>query len=165
MTARTAGAVLVMLAGVWCGMLQGAALRRSLARQEGFARMLEGISYELTRFRTPLPELFAVLSERMDGAAGRVCLHTAEALGAGAGFSAAWTEALSGLPGEERDVLLSLAPVLGRYGAEEQSAAVEGALCRMEALCAAARPALREKCRVRLGVCAAAGAVLAVMLF
>lgn len=128
--------------------------------------MLSMMEFELARFKTPLPELFTVLETELDREAAALCR------GVGAGlsrlgerdFSALWAEGLSALPEEEERILRSLGSVLGRYGAEEQTRAVE--LCRrkMELARDEARMQAREKGRVYIALSAAGGAMLSVLL-
>ena len=72
--------------------------------------------------------------------------------------------ALGELPDRERDILLPLGQVLGRYGAQEQMRALT--LCRrdMERARDEARARVRERGSVYAGLSAAAGAICAVLL-
>ena len=128
--------------------------------------MLTLLEFELGRFRTPLPELFEKLSAQLDGEAADLCRRVRKGLD-GLGrreVDEIWREALGALPVRERRILLPLGTVLGRYGAEEQLAAVSACRAEMDRARAAAEDALRERGRMYIGVPAAGAAVLAVLL-
>ena len=161
---RLLGGALLAVTGLWCGLLASAQLRRSAARCADWCGMLELISFELNRFRTPLPELFASLAERLTGPPGALCSRAAAGLQAGLGFRAVWRGALHDLPAAEREILLPLGEVLGSFGAEEQTAGLDAALFRMRSLERERTEALRDRTRVCVGVCSAGGLLLAVLL-
>lgn len=162
---RMLGAVLIVLAGVLMGIQRAAAFRRTVQDRTALCRMLEGLSYELGRFRTPLPEAFTTLCARSEGAAVSLCRAVSERLnGEQAAFSAAWAEGVSLLPPREREVLAPLGDILGRYGTEEQLPALERCLREMEELLTEGRERLRERSGVCVGLWAAAGLMAAVVL-
>lgn len=161
---RLLGGGLLAGAGLWCGILAAAQLRRSAARCGSLCGMLELIAFEIARFRTPLPELFASLSERLTGPPGALCSRAAAGLQAGLSFRAVWRGALHDLPAAEREILLPLGDVLGSFGAEEQTAGLDAALFRMRALERERTAALRDRTRVCVGVCSAGGLLMAVLL-
>lgn len=159
------GALLLTAAGLCFGIL---ASRRSYARLElcrSLCQMLRLISFQLERFLTPLPELFAALSEQVSGGAGALCAVVAAALeDSGTSFADLWVGALETLPAREQEILLPLGHVLGRYAAAEQVAAVTAALDGMTALEDSLSKQLGEKSRVYIGLSTAGGAMLAVLL-
>lgn len=157
------GGCLLAWAGVWSGLMAAGRLAASVSRCGDWCRMLEILSFELTRFRTPLPELFGSLSDRLEGMPGEVCERAASGLEED-GFQAVWREALSDVPPEEREILRPLGDVLGRFGAEEQAACVDAALERMTALWQERQRTRRERSRVYVGVLSAGGLLLAVLL-
>ncbi len=158
------GGFLIAAAGVWSGFLAAGKLSASAARCGSWCRMLELLSFELVRFLTPLPELFASLAERLDGAAGETCGSVAEDLRTGLGFRAAWRSATENVPREERELLLPLGDVLGRFGAEEQAACADAVRERMNGLWKSRRRELGRRSRVCVGVGSALGLMLAVLL-
>lgn len=161
---RLLGGCLLAGAGVWSGLLAAGRLAASASRCGDWCRMLELMSFELTRFRTPLPELFETLSARLDGIPGEVCERAASGLAAENGFQAVWREALADVPPEEREILRPLGDVLGYFGAEEQAACVDAAHARMTALWQERQRTRRERSRVCVGVLSAGGLLLAVLL-
>lgn len=128
--------------------------------------MLSMIEYELSRFKTPLPELFVMLESELAGETAALCRAVGEGLSqlGEQDFSALWADAILPLPEKERYILRSLGPVLGRYGAEEQTRAV--ALCRreMELSRDEARAQTRERGRICIALSAAVGAMLSILL-
>ena len=161
---RLLGGALLAASGVLCGALSARELRRELAVLDGFLALLDRLSMELARFKTPLPELFSLLAGELDGPASELCRTAAAGLAAGLPLSPLWRRAAEPLPPELREILLPLGPVLGRYGAEEQAESVLAARERLKNLREEKRRGLRDRTRVRLGVCAAGGALLAVLL-
>lgn len=162
---RLLGAVLIVLAGVLMGLQRAAALRRTVQDRAALCRMLEGLSYELGRFRTPLPEVFSALCAQSEGVALSLCRAVGDRLnGEQAAFSVAWAEGISFLSPREREILAPLGCVLGRYGTEEQLPALERCLREMEGLLSEGRERLRERSGVCVGLWTAAGLMTAVVL-
>ncbi len=163
---RLTGAALLTGAGLMAGLLAAGQLRDRLRLREELCRMLEMTVFELDRFRTPLPDMYGRLAQRLDGEAGRLCAAMAaglESLGE-RDVAAVWAEALRSLPERERRILLPLGQVLGRYGAAELGAAA--AACRedMERARDEAGAELRDKGRIYVGLSAAGAAAVAVLL-
>ena len=160
------GAMLLTAAGLLAGLAAAGELRSRAARREELARMLERMEFELGRFATPLPALFERLSGQLSGDARLLCGHMSAALADLGGRTAEelWTEAVAFLPGPEREALLPLGQVLGRYGAEEQLAALAACRARMLEAAEDARRDLRERGRMAVGIGAAGAAALAVLL-
>jgi len=160
------GALLVAASGVLAGVLGAKALRAQAERARQLARMLELMRFELERFKTPLPDLFGALEARTDGTAAELCGRVSACLAAvDVRFSAAWRFACENLSKQEREILLPLGEILGRYGAEEQAAALDAALSDMRRLAEERRMELRDKSRLFLGLGAACGLLAAVLLW
>lgn len=148
------------------GLAGAKRLRRTVLRREELCRMLSMMEFELMRFKTPMPELFAALETELCGETAAIC----KTVGAGFSqlgerdFSALWAEALAVLPEKERRILRPLGSVLGRYGAEEQTRAVARCRREMELSRDEATAQAREKGRVYIALSAAGGAMLSVLL-
>lgn len=163
---RAAGALLLTAAGLLAGLAAAGRMRQRVEEREALERMLERMEFELGQFSTPLPAMFERLADQLPGSAGGLCRRVCAGLPALGERSMAdiWAAALESLPEAERQVLLPLGQVLGRYGAEEQRLAL--AVCR-EAMARAAeeaRTTLRERGRMTVGVSAAGAGLLAVLL-
>lgn len=163
---NTLGAALLAAAGVMAGLYGAGSLKRQARRARELARLLELMLFELERFRTPLPALFSALSDRADGAAAELCGRAALAMRAeDVRFCDAWAFACRALSPAERELFLPLGSILGRYGAQEQTAALTAALGETrrygDGLCAA----LSEKCRLCVGLSSACGLLAAVLLW
>lgn len=162
---RSLGALMVVLAGMLMGVRRAAALGHTVRLRSSLCRMLEGMRYELGRFRTPLPELFSALSVPCQGEAADLCRRAAELLAAGQmSFSALWEDVLTSLPAREREILVPLGGILGRYGTEEQLAALERCAREMESALREGQERLRERSGVCVGIWTAAGLMAAVVL-
>ncbi len=161
---RFLGAFCISLAGLLGGLRAAQRQRETLRRCVVLCQMLELMTFELTRFRTPLPELFSGLASQLGEPAAGLCAAVADLLGSGAPFSEAWTKSLAAVSAMEGEELAPLAVILGRYGAEEQAEAVDVCRRALESRGASIRAQLRERSRVYVGVGAAGGVILAVML-
>ena len=161
---RWFGAGLLALSGILGGIAAAGEASRAAERCGLWCRMLGMMRFELSRFRTPLPELFAALSTCLPGAAGALSLRVSGALASGETLRASWREALSEVPAQEREILTPLGDVLGCFGAREQEMSIDAAIERMRALEGERRAALRDRRRVCVGVFGAAGVLLAVLL-
>ena len=126
--------------------------------------MLALMEFELARFRTPLPELFTALGERLEEPAGFFCRALGAGLWAGQPFPALWARAAAEIGGPEGESLAPLGRVLGRYGAEEQTAALASCRGELEEYGELLRRLARERSRLYIGVGAAGGVMLAVLL-
>lgn len=163
---RFLGAGLLVLAGLLMGLQKAAALQRDVERRAAFCRMLEGLSYELGRFRTPLPEAFSALSGQCAGEARALCAVVRDGFfrSSPGAFSDIWAGGLAAVPPAEREILVPLGNVLGRYGTEEQLSALDHCRRDMEELLAQGQTRLREQGRVSVGLWTAAGLMTAVVL-
>ena len=162
---RLLGGGLVAGAGVWLGLLAARELHRSAALCRELCRMLELMEFELDRFRTPLPELFASLAGRLGGLPGELCAAAAAGLSEGKrSFAEVWRAAAMCVPAAEREILLPLGDVLGTFGAEEQAAGIAAAASRMQALEAERQSNLRDRTRLCFGLFSTGGVLLAVLL-
>ena len=159
------GCGLMAGAGIWSGFLAAGRVSEAVVRCGAWCRMLELTAFELERFRTPLPELFASLSERLDGMPAEVCRRVTSGLAAGTScFRTVWLGAVRDLPAREREVLRPLGEVLGRFGAEEQAAAIEAAREQMNELRRERQIASSDRRKICFGVLSAGGILLAVLL-
>ena len=162
---RIIGCGLLAGAGIWSGLLAAKRVSEAVVRCGAWCRMLELMAFELTRFRTPLPELFSSLSERLDGPSAELCRTVSRGLAEGApDLRSVWQDAVRGLPIQERDILRPLGEVLGRFGAEEQISAIAASRAQMDSLWQERQSASRDRRRVCLGVLSASGILLAVLL-
>ncbi len=151
-------------------LLGGAkAARRQKRRGESLAELAFGLGllgFELESFQRPLPELCRRLAGQAPGAAGALyrCLCRAMDESPGAGFADCWQAALAELRAPERALLGPLGGVLGRYGAAEQRQALSLCRERLEELAAEARESYRRSARLYIGLGAALGAGISLMM-
>ena len=163
---RPLGAGLLALAGLLAGFFAVGELSRRARRAGELSRLIDLMAYEIGRFSTPLPALFEDLAHRTEGAAAQVCARASAGLAASdRPFRAVWDFACGGLTGEERALLLPLGPVLGRYGAAEQAAALEKTGRALERYHEERLRARRERGRLTMGLWTAAGLFAAVLLW
>lgn len=159
------GAALLAASGLLAGVTGVRALQRQSYRAGTLLRLLLLIRFELERFRIPFPVMFSSLTDRTEGAAKELCERAALILRAeDIRFRDAWTYACGSLSRQERDIMLPLGEVLGRYGAEEQLAALSAAEARMREYADGLRGSMGENSRLWLGLCSACGLLAAVLL-
>ena len=155
---KLAGAALLTAAGAMLGrgLLDPARRRVRLLRSlaAGLGRLADGLS--LLR---PLPEILAELE-------GRPFFPELAAPCAAGELERAWRAAALALPlgREEREALAELGGVLGRYAAERRAGELAQVRARLDAAAAAEEEALKTRSRPSVGLGAAAGAMLAVLL-
>lgn len=162
---KLVGCGLLAGAGIWSGILAARQVSDRTARCGMWCRMLELMTFELVRFRTPLPELFASLSGRLEGPAAELCRNVSSGLAPGVSdLRSVWKDAVRTLPAQESDILRPLGEVLGRFGAEEQTAAIAAAREQMDALWRERQRTSQDRRKVCFGVLSASGILLAVLL-
>lgn len=160
------GVALLALAGLLGGFGAARGLENTVSRRAALCRMLAGMAWELERFQTPLPELFSALAARTDGVGQVICLTLSRAISrvGEEPFDVLWRQAVGFLPEAERQCVLPLGAVLGRYGAGQQVAALESCRREMEQALEEARRRSRELGRIYIGLCTAGGLMLGVLL-
>lgn len=163
------GGALIFLGFLAAGLVHTSAEKKRIETLCQLVLALELMEGELSARRTPLPELTALLANRSTGQAGaffRQLADSMEQLG-DRSFDTLWSRAaenLNALDRGEREELIRLGPVLGRFEMDKQLAA-------LGCCCSALREALRgaqsrypDKQRLSLGLTAAAGALLIIAL-
>lgn len=166
MSLRWLGA-LVLTGAFFLAGLRGSRRLKAAARfAEELCLAMELLALELGQDRPPLPELLRRLANSAPGAGGRWFAALAGAVEGcpDESFRALWERELAAFPAAQREVLYPLGAVLGRFSAPEQTAAVRSAERRLERLAAQAREKSRSCGRLYIGLSAALGAAVSVML-
>jgi len=167
---RWLGAILVAGATSAAGL---AAIQRLGARVRllsAFVAALEIMQAEITFNLTPLPELMSILVRRAAPPARPFFLHCARLLKrlGEESFLTLWQKAVSDMGAEwragERDVLMDLGAVLGRYDHKAQARALTLARNRMEALLTHAESERARQGRVFGALGAASGLAIVIIL-
>lgn len=163
---RLIGAAFVAASGLLAGFAAARSYRTEAERGAALCRMLELLMFELERFHTPLPELFRSLAARTDGEAAALCRRVADGLAADdpGTFSDIWNACAAPCAPADRTILQPLGGVLGRYGTEEQLAAVGDCLRLARRRRDELRSAAGQRGRLAVSLCACGGALLAVLL-
>lgn len=163
---RLLGVLVLAAAGAALGAGKAAELARTVKRREEFCWFLERLRSELEGLQSPLPELFSSLAAACAGEGGRLCAAVCRGFSASDGrlFSEIWSAALGGVSRRERELLMPLGTVLGRGPVDTQLPVI--GLCRreMELALREARTRRQDVGRVYIGLGAAGGLVLAVLL-
>ena len=157
------GAALVAAAFAVLGASEALRLRRRARLTSELAAGLELLRGEIVSRLAPMPEAAERLARH--GPEGTRVFYAAVCTGlesfGGAEFSELWRRALGlldiGAPA--RAALLNLGASLGRYGAEEQGSAISA--CELELR----REEARVMGRLRAGLAAGAGLILAIVLY
>ena len=160
------GALFLIGAGLLAGILGVKSIRLRADRARKLVNLVELIRFEIERFKTPLPALFSELSGRTDGISAELCGRVFLAMQQeDVIFREAWSFACAILTEPERRILLPLGSVLGRYGAGEQTAALDSALSEMRRYSQRLGDGIREETRLWLGLSVACGLMAAVLLW
>lgn len=167
---RLWGAALILTACLGAGLLRTASVRRRMETLRGLCGALELAEGELETRLTPLPELVRLLAGRSSGQTGdffRLLDASFGFLGA-EDFAALWSRAaataLTALSSADREELVRLGQVLGRFELDRQLAALEACVRALRGELEAARVRYPGDRRLSLGLGAAAGALLIVVL-
>lgn len=163
---RWLGALLLTAACALGGLTQARRLARRAGGLGELAFALELLSFELERFRAPMPELAERLARTAPGEGGALFERLSGAMEADGDecFAGLWARALEPLPGPEREILLALGGILGRYGAEEELQAAAGCRARLRELEREAKEAYRRSGKLYIGLGISAGAMVSVLL-
>ncbi len=160
MLARLTGAALLTLAGAGLGWSCLECKKQHLALLRALDTGLGLMAEELCALHTPLPQLFSSLGDRP--------FFDLLSAGFGSGpVEALWCRAAEAMPlsSEEQLILKSVAPVIGRYDAQRQAAALSLACRRLRARADEAASELKGRARSFPGLGAALGAMAAALLF
>lgn len=166
---RLLGAILLSLAFAALGLTEAQRLRRRARLTSDFASGMELLRSEIGSRLAPMPEVAERLA--LYGPEGTRGFYTALCAGlenlGGAQFHELWERALelTDLPGPARRALSELGMSLGRYGAAEQASAITA--CELELRREAHRACeeARVMGRLRAGLAAGAGLILAIVLY
>lgn len=166
---RLVGAALIAAAFAALGVSESLRLRRRARLVSALCSGLELLRGEIVSRLAPMPEAAERLArygpEPARGFYAAVCAGL-ENLG-GAEFSEIWRRALGllDLPDPTRAAMENLGGSLGRYGAAEQAAAISA--CEQELRREAERAAQEAQVmgRLRAGLAAGAGLILAIVLY
>lgn len=169
---------MLKLVGALCVVIGAGALGahgvfRLRERVRVLRRLLEAVSFleeELSFRLTPLPTLLDKLSHQTEGAVGRFFAGCRSAFltAPEAGFRQSWERAMAEnlpmLAEEEREALMALGAMLGRYDSEGQRNALKHTAARLEACLAAACEERDRLGRVYAVVSTAAGLLAVIVL-
>lgn len=161
---RVLGALAVAAAGLLLGIRSAEELRRREKLVRELCLFLERLRCELEELRSPLPELFASLGEG-DGTLAPLWRVLSEGLFRGESFGPLWTGVMEALPRREGEILARLGSVLGRYGVSELIPVLDRCRRELELSLEEASRRRRELSRVYIGLGAAGGMMLAVLLW
>ena len=160
MTVRLLGGGLLVLAGLLLGLRALGEKKAAAGRLRDLSSALGRLRTELLETRAPLPEVFGRLGEEPFFAflSARFGTERTETL---------WREAASSqpIPEEARAALASLAAVIGKCEAARQAEEIERVRAQLSQQCAALERDIAARAKQYPGLGAAAGAILAVMLF
>ena len=164
------GSVLILAACAAAGYIYIASMKKRIRALEAFCAALELAAGELKTRAAPIPELCALLKKRSSGAAAAFFSRLSDDLAAlgEKSFAELWREAaedeLACLAPEERQEVVCLGNVLGRYELARQEKAVSACALALRASLARARESYGGQKKLGLGLPAAAGALIVVIL-
>ncbi len=148
-------------------------IRRKKAEIDCLSELVRGMELmraELGTRLTPMPELMHMLGDRCNGTVGSFFSAVCSALPLleENEFSRLWNMAaetyLNGLSKKELDTVKKAGTVLGRYELTEQLAVIDSCRAELKNQEDKLRAAYPESRRLALGLCAAAGSFLIILL-
>lgn len=164
------GAVLIFTSSLAFGLVYSIGRKKHLETLENMCRALELVHGELAARATPLPELCQLLSNRAKGKAADFFKSLSLALPrlGVEEFSQLWQEAaereLKSLSRAELWDIIALGSIVGRYELSEQLSALRSTICVLQGCKESARSAYPGEKRLGLGLSAASGVLLIVLL-
>ncbi len=168
MTARLAGAALILLAGTLLGIRAASGLRQRVRLLTAWETALHVMEAELSFRLPPLPELLARSAAAVQPPVSEALDRCGDAIRRGEQrpFCLLWREQLQPqLHREERDVLEELGGILGRCAAPEQTEALKNACARLGDCRERARLELEQKGRLRCVLGVVMGLLAVLVLF
>ena len=170
-TMKPIGAILIIAAGLGIGFGGAAELRRRVRVLTDLIASLVTVRAEITVRMTPLPELLEALAQTAPHSVRGFYEHLGKSLQflGERSFAELWLRAAErseelGLKSDELGELTALGASLGRYDASEQAAAIDLCVSRLNASLELAREEARTGGKLIMGLGAAGGLVLAVIL-
>lgn len=164
------GALSVIIGCVLFGLIRAMSLTR---HEKCVGAIIDSLQYMISELKTealPLPELIALLSQtaRSEVRVFYAKLSSAMELLGDESFESLWSSAVMtdsslGLSEGERQILCKAGVFMGKFSAEEQSAALESCIARLEPERRIAAEKAREGKKLYPGLGLAAGIMLAVM--
>lgn len=166
---RLMGAVLVAAGCAWVGFQVSEGMRRRVAELRELARGLALVERELELWAPPLPQLMERAAAHSRGAAQRLfraCYQGLDRLDR-EDFPTLWrrlVEEERSWRGEERELLVPLGELLGRYDGPAQRDGVAAVRARLEELADRAQADCRRQGRVYRALGLSGGAFLVILL-
>ena len=163
----TAAGVLLLIAGAGAaGIAYACALQRRAQELRELEQAMELLRYQMERFCLSTQELAQTLSGTAFGAGGRLFALFSEELKEPdeRSVSERWQAAIASLDVAPRRALTEFGSVLGRFGAQEQSAAAARARDELKRLAVEAREQAARSGKLCVALGFSAGAMLSLVL-
>ncbi len=163
---RLYGALIMILASLWLGISQAAAMRRRPGVLTALADALDVLKSDTCVRLLPMPEALRN-AEELSGAARPFFAFLTELSERHASLSDAWdraADALKTLSAEDRMALRALGARLGRYDVQTQAEAIEQCVDALRVHAARAAEQAASGGKLSVGLCLAGGLLLAVIL-
>lgn len=167
---RVFGAIILAFAGSYIGITKAREIKKRAATLRAVCAMLEMMRGEICSRRTPMDELFALLSSNASTQVSSFCREMLKKLNrlSDSSFATLWAntvkDELNILPEHCIGALCELGGSLGRYDAELQASAIDRALCDLNATLAEAQAKLKEEGKMYIALGSGLGIILAVVL-
>ena len=162
---KTAGVLLLLLGAGFAGLAEAYRLRRRARELWELERGMELLRCHLERFCLSTPELARALSRSAPGAASALFgrFERELAMPDERDTAARWETAIAPLHEPERDVLAAFGAVLGRFGAQEQTAAALRTREQLSRLTEAAQTRAERSGKLCVALGFSAGAMLSLV--
>lgn len=166
---RHIGSILIAVSALIVGVFRASEYKNEARLISSLINALEILKSEIVTRRTPMLDVVYIIMKdrRLSGFCAELLKYADEAYEKS--FGDIWTEAvtekLSALPQSCLDAVMSLAPVLGRYGTELQSEAIERCTAVLQAEADAHSAQLRDRVRLYIGAYGGIGLIVAILFF
>ena len=163
---RLLGAALLSLSCFTLGLAKAGEQRRSVSELRELTAFLELLKAEICSRRTPFGEALANISPCCAGEFCRKLQSELLRLGEKS-FAELWSECVKScysIPEDCTQALCTLGISLGRYGADEQSEAIDSCRTILQQALNRLRPALRDRQKLCVALYGTAGLVAAIVL-
>ncbi len=167
---RALGAIILAFAGAHIGITKAREIKKRAVTLRAVCTLLEIMRGEICSRRTPMDELFKILSSNAPNEVAAFCAEMLKKLNrpSDSSFAVLWANAVKDelciLPERCISALCELGGSLGRYDAELQAGAIDRALYDLNATLAEAERKLKEEGKMYIALGSGLGIILAVVL-
>ena len=166
---KAAGAITIICISVWYGLSGYIKQKTRLRAINDMISALIIIKGEISIKQTPVPEMLRFLAGATEGSVRQIfenCRSRLSLIGRKTFFEI-WSESVSDdgtIGAEEREAIIDLGRVLGRYDTETQTASIDRVYSELERIREKVNEKMHKTGKAQAAVCAAAGLIIVIIL-